>query len=253
MNRSVSQKKLKTYIAILTLIFLFMQVLVCTDDETLSEDIIPLAIIAVVFLIFVWFTVKGYAWAKWVLSLLLFLYSLAYLFAGISIPSFKFLIAGAYCLLFGLILHYPVLNTLSISKESITKATFDDSFNFPYLIDRYKASLIDSAIITMITIFIIVVINYYQLDSLLSLIFSLIVFMLYEPFLVAFSSTVGQRFMKISVRNINVPDKRITLVQSYLRFVTKISLGIVSFFTINFNSKKRAIHDYVGMSVMIKM
>jgi len=44
-----------------------------------------------------------------------------------------------------------------------------------------------------------------------------------------------------------------TLLQAYIRFITKILLGWLSFLTINMNKDRRAIHDLVASTVMIKV
>lgn len=40
--------------------------------------------------------------------------------------------------------------------------------------------------------------------------------------------------------------------QAIIRYIIKISLGWISFLTINSNYEKRAIHDFVAGSVVIK-
>lgn len=77
--------------------------------------------------------------------------------------------------------------------------------------------------------------------------------LLYEPLLTAYSSTVGQKIMGICVRDVRDPTKRINLLQSYSRCFVKGFLGWVSFVTIHFNPEHRAIHDLAASSVMIKI
>ncbi len=50
----------------------------------------------------------------------------------------------------------------------------------------------------------------------------------------------------------NFISERITILQSYIRFIVKGLLGWLSFVTIHFNGEHRAIHDFAGSSVMIR-
>jgi uncharacterized RDD family membrane protein YckC len=76
-------------------------------------------------------------------------------------------------------------------------------------------------------------------------------FAVYEPFCMSFGCTLGNRISGIRVRKFKEQDKRIGLFNSYLRFITKMMLGIISFFTVGSNPWKRAIHDKVSGSIML--
>src|SRR6266498_791715 len=75
---------------------------------------------------------------------------------------------------------------------------------------------------------------------------------IYEPVSMTFGYTLGNYLLKIRVRKNNNPDKKINLLQAYARFVIKFFLGWLSFITIGFNEKRRAIHDLVSGTVMIE-
>ncbi len=74
----------------------------------------------------------------------------------------------------------------------------------------------------------------------------------YEPVAMVLGCTLGNYLMKIRVRRHEHIDKKINLLQAHLRFIIKITLGWISFLTINSNKERRAIHDFAAGSVMIE-
>jgi uncharacterized RDD family membrane protein YckC len=76
-------------------------------------------------------------------------------------------------------------------------------------------------------------------------------FFIYEPFCIAFGCTIGNKIAGIRVRNFHDESKRISLFNSYIRFIIKLLLGIISFFTVTSDSWKRAIHDKAAGSIMV--
>jgi uncharacterized RDD family membrane protein YckC len=73
----------------------------------------------------------------------------------------------------------------------------------------------------------------------------------YEPISMVFGGTIGNYLMKIKVRKVDNQNKKINLLQAYSRFIVKLLLGWISFVTIGFNHKKRAIHDFASGTVVI--
>jgi uncharacterized RDD family membrane protein YckC len=63
--------------------------------------------------------------------------------------------------------------------------------------------------------------------------------------------TLGNYITKIRVRRERDESKRINLLQAYVRFLFKIIFGWLSFWTILFIEKKRALHDIVPGTVVI--
>ncbi len=125
--------------------------------------------------------------------------------------------------------------------------------NFPPLIKRFQSLIIDQVfIILCMVIFsqLLVNTNEENTGALRGfLLFGL--FFLYEPFSMAFGCSIGNYVSGIRVRKFNDEEKRIGIFQSYLRFIVKILLGIISFFTVTSNKSKRAIHDMAAGSIMI--
>ena len=79
----------------------------------------------------------------------------------------------------------------------------------------------------------------------------ILLFFVYEPLLTATGGTVGNRIMKMRVMNASNEQKKINIIQAYIRFVLKVFLGWLSFISIHFNKQRRAIHDLVASSVMV--
>lgn len=69
----------------------------------------------------------------------------------------------------------------------------------------------------------------------------------------AFGATIGNDKMKIRVRSVANPEKRINLFLAIIRFIFKILLGWLSFITFFTSSRNRAIHDIVSGSVVIQV
>jgi uncharacterized RDD family membrane protein YckC len=75
---------------------------------------------------------------------------------------------------------------------------------------------------------------------------------IYEPLSTTLGATAGNYLMKIRVRKADAAGKRINLLQAFVRFAFKFSLGWLSFLTIHFSEQRRAIHDIVAGSVMLE-
>lgn len=125
--------------------------------------------------------------------------------------------------------------------------------DLPPLIKRFQSALIDGVAI------IICMVIFSQIFSLTDeessgglkgvLLFGL--FFFYEPFCMAYGCTIGNFISGIRVRKFGEEEKRITITNSYLRFIVKFLLGIISFFTVTSDKNKRAMHDYAGGSIMV--
>jgi uncharacterized RDD family membrane protein YckC len=78
-------------------------------------------------------------------------------------------------------------------------------------------------------------------------------FIAYEPLCMTLGSTLGNYLKGIRVRKDSDSTKRINILQAIMRYPVKVLLGWISFLTISSNPKRRAIHDLVSGSVMIKL
>ena len=73
----------------------------------------------------------------------------------------------------------------------------------------------------------------------------------YEPGCTAFGATLGQRLLKFRVRRATDPTRPISLPAAWVRYVVKLTLGIVSFLAMLFTHCRRAIHDIVSGSIVL--
>lgn len=78
-------------------------------------------------------------------------------------------------------------------------------------------------------------------------------FIAYEPLCISLGGTLGNHIKGIRVRSVEDPARRINSLQAIIRYIVKVALGWVSFLTINANPQKRAIHDMVSGSIVIKV
>jgi hypothetical protein len=228
-----------------------------------DDDILGAGFKSIFLLLFILLFSKGLKWAKWVLSILLILYGLLCILAGLN-SGIIYYFLGLYYLFFGVYLHLSrnlnIFSSHRLQDESSGNlANTIDQLNtsdeqkpsYPRLVNRYKAILIDAIILMIIMIALMNIVDgsKYQTAIMVSVGISLL--MTYEPLLTAYSRTVGQRLMKIKVRNYLNPSKKISVLNAYIRWVTKALLGWLSFITIGFDTQRRAIHDIASDSVMV--
>jgi len=127
----------------------------------------------------------------------------------------------------------------------------DNELIYPTIIRRYLSTFIDGMLI--LGVFILASYLFSEdTDFLRTLRLGtiLVVGFIYEPFCTSKLCTLGQKLMKIRVRTVSKLE-RISLVQAYLRIVVKISLGFISFFSIIFSKKRRAIHDFTSGTIVV--
>jgi len=124
---------------------------------------------------------------------------------------------------------------------------------YPPLIDRIQSSFIDLGVI-FITAFVITSIldGFEQVPDGVRIVLFLGL-LLYEPLCMCFGGTLGNYIKKIRVKKNADSRKSINFFQSILRYIVKISLGWVSFLTINSNPRRRALHDMASGTVMLKV
>jgi uncharacterized RDD family membrane protein YckC len=146
--------------------------------------------------------------------------------------------------------------TLLCYTKSVIMAETTESAQLPYctLSDRVKSIFID------LFCMIIVMLLFSSLLDVLNnppvwvrVAMFVLVWILYEPFCVAYGCTVGQYIMHIRVRSAKNPAKRIHIVLSYIRYIIKLTFGWLSFLSLAFNKQRQAIHDLAVESIMIKV
>jgi uncharacterized RDD family membrane protein YckC len=123
-----------------------------------------------------------------------------------------------------------------------------------FLLERVQAITIDTSLIIFVMYtFSILFECFGHVPDWMRMWLFLILFVFYEPICTAFGTTLGNYVIKIRVRRISNPEKRINIIRAFLRYFFKTIFGWFSFITIFTSKNNRAIHDYIGGSVMIKV
>ena len=211
-------------------------------------------------LLFILLYTKKLNWAKWTLSVLLILLGLLYLAEAIVDETTPLYLNGLFDIFFGIYIHTSKALKPFSTKEQLSQETTSTispsgqtaDFNYPLLIKRYKALLTDGLLLLAILVIVMLVVQDSEYRPTVMVTTGLILLLCYEPLLTTYSGTIGQKIMKIKVRRHGQPDKRLSLLNSYIRWLTKGLLGWISFITINFNKDHRAIHDFASDSIMLE-
>lgn len=136
--------------------------------------------------------------------------------------------------------------------DAIAQTFTENEVIYPSLVKRVQSIFIDTLlIITAMVIISAVLNNINGTPDWVRVALFVFLFGVYEPTFIAFSNgTIGNRLMGLQVKQFTAEGKRLNIVQSYVRFITKLLLGWLSFLTVHANPQKRAIHDMVCNSVM---
>jgi uncharacterized RDD family membrane protein YckC len=228
--------------------------------------------IVVVFATFFYLFYKGFNWSRWVLMVLLLLMSVTCISDGIELDEIIYLLAGAghlisllFAFLSGRVKRQDPLPVIDMEADDVEDDSEDPTpvntgnfiqaginYDYPPLVTRYKAVLIDLILLFAILVTTMVVLGDSEYRSPVMITLGLLAGFVYDPVLTAYSATIGQRLMKIRVRRFSNPTKKVGIVSAYVRAIVKWPLGWLSFITINFNSEHRAIHDFAGGSVVVR-
>lgn len=125
---------------------------------------------------------------------------------------------------------------------------------YPLLLDRVKAAFIDGLVIIAMMYAVTEIFAFFDdVPNYAKIIAAVFIGLLYDPLLTSFyGGTIGHSFCKIGVRKDNESDNYINFPIAILRFIVKWFLGWISLLTVAGTEKRKAIHDYVGNSVVIK-
>ncbi|MEG0850593.1 MAG: RDD family protein [Flavobacterium sp.] len=123
---------------------------------------------------------------------------------------------------------------------------------YPFLLERIQSILIDSILIIACMILISDVLsNFKNVPDWLRAVLLILIF-LYEPIMTTFGGTIGNNIKRIQVRKNSNETQSINFFQAIIRYFFKLLLGWLSFITIFSSNKKRAVHDIISGTVMIK-
>lgn len=125
---------------------------------------------------------------------------------------------------------------------------------YPQLTDRIQSTFIDTILIVILMFaFASILDKFDYVPDWVRMVMFAGLFIAYEPLCMTLGSTLGNYIKGIRVRKNSDSTSRINIFQGIIRYLVKVLLGWISFLTINSNPKRRAIHDLVSGSVMIKL
>jgi len=125
---------------------------------------------------------------------------------------------------------------------------------YPQITDRIQSTSIDTLLIVIFMfVFASILDRYENVPDWVRIAMFAGLFVVYEPVSMAFGSTLGNYIKGIRVRKNSDSAKRINILQALVRYPVKVLLGWISFLTIGADSRRRAIHDLVSGTVMIKL
>jgi uncharacterized RDD family membrane protein YckC len=124
---------------------------------------------------------------------------------------------------------------------------------YPGLLKRTKAALLDTVVLIIFMYSISELFNMFDnVSDAIRLSAFIFIFFLYDPLFVSlFGGTVGHKQQDLGVKKEQNELKNISFLSAILRFITKSTLGWLSFLTMSMSSKNKAIHDYVAGSVVV--
>jgi uncharacterized RDD family membrane protein YckC len=124
---------------------------------------------------------------------------------------------------------------------------------YPSLSDRIQSTFIDTiSIILMMFIFSSVLENIQNVSDWIRIFLFIALWILYDPLCTSLGCTIGNYVKGIRVRQRENHSMRINFFQALIRYILKIFLGWLSFLTVYSNVERRALHDMVVGSVVIK-
>lgn len=138
-------------------------------------------------------------------------------------------------------------------KPDVLDEIQSEPVNYPPLIKRFQSLIVDQVLLITCMFIISNLFGTSEEESngaLRGFLF-LGLFVIYEPFCLSVGTTVGNLAAGIRVRRFKNEEKHLSLANSYVRFVVKLILGVISFFTVTSNKSKRAIHDFASGSIVI--
>jgi uncharacterized RDD family membrane protein YckC len=124
---------------------------------------------------------------------------------------------------------------------------------YPALSDRIQSTFIDTfSIILMMFAFSSVLESFNNVSDWIRILLFITVWIIYDPLCTTLGCTIGNYVKGIRVRQRDNHELRISFLQALIRYIFKIFLGWLSFLTIHSNAERRALHDMVVGSVVVK-
>jgi len=274
MSSAIRQGRTNFFV-LAALFILFLLVFLLGVATVGNGDILGALGVVALLLALLILTYKGYRWAHWLLGGI-------QLLLGIILLLFGFDEARLELKLLGLLLWScgaPLLMARSVreflkaqrQKEAgLSKGLFSqdaDSLNpdssaaggfpidptqFPSLRQRVQATFVDSLIPLFVAMMLVGLVPGIAEWPPMGKLLLVAVCYLYEPILSSVSLTVGQHLTGTRIRRYQAHDQRLSFGAAYGRFLTKVFLGWFSYLFIHFNPERRALHDLVAGTVVLR-
>jgi uncharacterized RDD family membrane protein YckC len=121
------------------------------------------------------------------------------------------------------------------------------------LLDRTKSSTIDTLFLITLAFVVAGILNNFENVPtwVRALLFTSLI--MYEPICITFGATIGNHVMNIRIRRSSNESKKLNILRSVTRFVSKLIFGWISYITIFKNPRKRAIHDLITGATTIEV
>ncbi len=125
---------------------------------------------------------------------------------------------------------------------------------YAQIFTRVKAAAIDGIVIIVLMYSATEILNLFEgVPNYIRISIFISIFLVYEPILISFfGATVGHFFSDIVVKRDNNEQKNVLFPKAMIRFICKFCLGWISLLTVSGNEKRKAIHDHIGGSVVLK-
>lgn len=124
---------------------------------------------------------------------------------------------------------------------------------YPELSERFQSAFIDAVLLIILMFASASILEKYEnVPDWVRMALFIGLFFVYEPLFIAMGGTPGNYVKGIRVRKFSNPASRINILQSLLRYPVKVFLGWISFLTIGTNPHRRAIHDMLSGSIVVK-
>ena len=137
-------------------------------------------------------------------------------------------------------------------EQPTTESTSEPQY--PLLSERVQSTFIDTLfIVIMMFLFSSVLDKYPTAPVWVRVAMFIGIWVLYEPVCTCTGFTIGNYIKGLRVRQFKDPSRRINFIQAFFRYITKFFLGWLSFLSINTNKERRAIHDFLVGSLVIKL
>ena len=147
----------------------------------------------------------------------------------------------------------PALPVAELRAEPALAPPDDFEGVFPTLFRRYMASMIDGLLALALVITVGMIPSEGEFAGRTKFLVFIVIGFWSEPILTSRLCTVGQWAAGIRVRRNADPDERISVGAAAVRLVVKGTLGWVSFFSLPFARRNRALHDMAAGSVVIQV